>query len=231
MNTSTYCIKILVPCDLIYKLNCLYTIALSTTKRMLINRNESSTKYYPELPSTVVKALIRKYQKNIKCQIINNLVIPLSGDKGRQIKNEKNGIRIPSLFGKKIIPVKFSYPINGFVRSIEFFQRKGVWYGSLCYNTLVESTVKTLGCIGIDRNSVGNIAVFADSQTGTVRKLGICPARTKATMRGRRKNLQKAGKFRLLSKLSRKQRRLLARLMLPLTQVLLPVQPSPQETL
>jgi len=174
---------------------------------MLKRRWESSTKYYPELPSVIAKALIQKYQRNLKCKSIRNLVLPICSDKGREIKIEGAGIRVRALFKKTVIPVVFPRPIDGFVRSAEFFRREGRWFCSLCYNTTPEPTIEADGCIGVDRNSVGNVAVFADSQTGTVRKLGLCPARTKATMRGRRKNLQKAGKFRFLSKLRRKQRR------------------------
>lgn len=174
---------------------------------MLKNRGESSSKFYPEIPCVVSKSLISKYQRNPKCKSVSNLVIPICGDKGKQIKTVDGGIRIPALFKKTVLPLVFPKPIDGFVRSIEFFKRKNVWYGSVCYNTLVEKTIETVGFVGVDRNSVGNVAVFADSVTGIVRKLGICPARTKAAMRGRRKNLQKARKFRLLSKLRLKQSR------------------------
>ncbi len=51
---------------------------------------------------------------------------------------------------------------------------------------------------------------MADPQTGQVFKLGVSPAPTKVAMRGRRKNLQKDGKFRFLRKLRSKQRRRMA---------------------
>jgi len=56
-------------------------------------------------------------------------------DKGKQIKLDKNGLRIPALFKKEVLPVVFPKPVYGFVRSIEFFKRKGVWLASICYNT------------------------------------------------------------------------------------------------
>lgn len=174
---------------------------------MLKRRKLSSTKHYPELPSVIAKGMIRKYQQNQKCLKIRNLAIPLCGDKGSRIKLEVGGVRIPTLFKKAILPVIFPHQITGFVRSAEFFRRNGQWFCALCYNTPNVQSIQPTGCIGVDRNSVGNVAVFADPQNGIVRKLGICPARTKVVMRGRRKNLQKAGKFRLLSKLRRKQSR------------------------
>lgn len=207
VNTVARCVKVLIPDELAHRLESLYAPSLSAARHMLKNRTECSSKFYPELPCVISKSLIAKYQRNPKCREITNLVLPICGDKGRQIKLEGSGVRVPSVFGKTVLPVAFPHPVFGFVRSVEFFRRKGIWYGSFCYNTSVTSGFKSEGCIGVDRNSVGNIAVFADSQTGIVRKLGICPARTKASMRGRRKNLQKAGKFRLLSKLQRQQRR------------------------
>ena len=201
------CVKFRVSDDLRVRLDDLFDIAKGSVKRMLKNRSELSTKFYPELPSVISKALIAKYQKNLKCRAVKSLVIPICGDRGKQVKLVDGGIRIPALFKKEVLQVVFPKKIEGFIRSAEFFKRKNVWYGSLCYNTPVEATIETVGFIGVDRNSVGNVAVFADSATGTVRKLGICPARTKAVMKGRRKNLQKSRKFRLLKKLRLKQSR------------------------
>ncbi len=188
-------------------LNGVYVLSKPLVERMLKNRAENSTRFYQGVPSVVSKGLISKYQKNPKCRIVKNLILPICGDKGMIIKLIDGGIRIPALFKKEVLPVVFPKKIEGFIRSVEFFKRKNVWYGSLCYNTPVEKAIETVGFIGVDRNSVGNVAVFADSVTGTVRKLGICPARTNAVMRGRRKNLQKARKFRLLKKLRLKQSR------------------------
>ncbi len=174
---------------------------------MLRRRSDSSSKFYPEIPCVVSKSLISKYQRNKKCRGVSNLVIPICGDKGKQIKLEGDGVRIPALFKKFMLPVVFPFRVEGFVRSVEFFRREGQWYATFCYNTPKQADIEATGVIGVDRNSVGNVAVFADPQTGEVRRLGLCPARTKAAYRGRRKNLQRAGKFRLLSKLRRKQRR------------------------
>jgi IS605 OrfB family transposase len=59
----------------------------------------------------------------------------------------------------------------------------------------------------LSRCSLAVERMLADLETGAVRKLGICPARTKFVFRRRRKNLQRAGNTRLLKKLYRKQRR------------------------
>lgn len=206
-KTAPTNLKFRIPENLYHILNGVHIASKPLVERMLKNRSEDTTKFYPEIPSVISKALISKYQKNLKCRAVKNLVIPICGDKGKQVKLVDGGIRIPALFKKEVLLVVFPKKIDGFIRSVEFFKRDNVWYGSLCYNTPVEATIETVGFVGVDRNSVGNVAVFADSVTGTVRKLGICPARTKAVMRGRRKNLQKARKFRLLKKLRLKQSR------------------------
>jgi putative transposase len=59
----------------------------------------------------------------------------------------------------------------------------------------------------VDRNSRENVAVMADRQTGKVQRLGIDSSLTKEVFRNRRSALQRAGKYRLLKKLRRKQRR------------------------
>jgi hypothetical protein len=91
--------------------------------------------------------------------------------------------------------------------SNELFRREGEWFASVCYHAAKDPLVACEGVIGVERNARGNIAVFADPKTGTVRNLGICPARTKFVFRRRRKNLARAGKTRLLKKLYRKRRR------------------------
>ena len=175
--------------------------------RMLHLREASSSKYYTEIPCVVAKSLIAKYQRNEKCVTVTNPVIPICGDKGKQIKLEKGGLRIPALFKKEILPITFPKPVVGWVRSIEFFKRKGQWLASVCYNTHVQPQIEVEGCIGVDRNSVGNVAVLADPQNGQVRHLGFNPAATKDNWRRRRANLKSRGKIRTLRHLSRKQSR------------------------
>jgi len=210
INTVTCTVKVKIPDAFSHKLKQLYTPALKCARRMLQRRNENSTKHYKEIPSVIAKSLIAKYQRNAKCRNIKSLVLPICGDKGKQIKLVEGGVRIPVLFKKDVLPVTWPRKVVGYVRSVEFYHREGQWYGTFCYNTTAELPVLARDVVGLDRNSAGNIAVLADPCTGKVIKLGLSPAPTKQAMRGRRKNLQHAGKFRLLSKLRRKQRRRMA---------------------
>ena len=53
---------------------------------MLRDRSLSGSKYYPELPWVISKSLIAKYQRNMNLKVVTNVVLPICGDKGRQIK-------------------------------------------------------------------------------------------------------------------------------------------------
>jgi len=199
--------KVKVPSRLALRLEDLHAPSLLVARRMLKNRHESSSSFYHEIPCVISKSLIDKYQRNRRCKNIRNLVLPVCGDKGKQIKLVDGGIRVPAIFHKEVLPIVFPLPVHGFIRCVEFFKREGQWYASVCYNTPKAKTIDCCGVVGVDRNSVGNIAVMADVQTGKVLKLGFSPAPTKRAMRGRRSNLQRARKFRLLAKIRRRQRR------------------------
>jgi IS605 OrfB family transposase len=174
---------------------------------MLANRDKTSSKYYPDIPCVLAKSLVSKYQHNHRCQSITRLTLPICGDKGKQVKLIDGGFRIPSVFGKAVIQTNWRHPVMGFIRQAELLQRNGDWFAAVSYNTVGSEPINPEFCVGVDRNSVGNIAVMADPTTGYVEHLGFNPARTKATWRGRKSNLQKAGKNRLLSKIKHKQER------------------------
>jgi len=174
---------------------------------MLSDRDKTSSKYYPNIPCVVAKSLISKYQHNSKCKSVKHLVLPVCGDKGRQIKLVEDGFRIPSIFGKAAIRAEWYHPVEGHIRQVELLQRDGAWFAAVSYNTISAELIQASTCVGIDRNSVGNIAVMSDPETGYVEHLGFNPARTKEVWNGRRKNLQKASKFRLLFRIRRKQER------------------------
>lgn len=207
VHAMARCTKARVPDELCHVLDALYPKALDAARAMLSNRRLSSSKHWQTIPCVVAKSLITKYQRNLKCKNIKSLVIPLCGDKGKQVKLVDGGIRVPALFKKAVLPVKFPWPVTGSVRHVEFYKRDGQWLVSVCVNTPCEPKIIITGVLGVDRNSVGNVAVMADVQTGKVLKMGMDPAGTKRCFRGRRKNLQKGGKNTLLRKIRRKQLR------------------------
>ena len=206
-DTVTCCVKVKVPDSLALILDTIEPLARLCVDRMLVHREWSSSKFYPELPCVIAKSLVAKYQRIRKCRVVRNLVLPICGDKGTQIKLEGNGIRIPALFRKSVLPVVWLHTPTGFIRSIEFLRRGGAWFASICYNVRKESSFQSTGNVGVDRNSVGAVATLADPQNGKVLHLGFNPARTKEAWRGRKANLQSLGKHRLLHKIRNKQSR------------------------
>jgi len=206
-ETMCLSLKVSVPIHLHPRLEELLSQSHKAVKEMLANRDKRSSKDYPALPCVLSKSLINKYQRNRKCKHVKSLVLPVCGDKGKQIKREPNGIRIPAFFKKEVISIEFERPIVGFIRGAEFLKRDGEWYCSLSYNTPLQDVRYTSTTLGVDRNSVGNIATIAIPETGLVRVLGPSGAKLKENYRNRRKNLQKDGKFKLLAKRNRRQSR------------------------
>jgi len=207
VDTVTCCVKVKVPDSLALILDTIEPLARLCVDRMLVHRELSSSKFYPEVPCVIAKSLVAKYQRNKRCRVVRNLVLPLCGDKGKQIKLEGNGIRIPALFRKAVLPVVWLRPAIGFIRSVEFLRRGGEWFASICYNVQKESPFHSTGNVGVDRNSVGAVATLADPQNGKVLHLGFHPARTKEAWRGQKANLQSLGKHRLLHQIGNKQSR------------------------
>lgn len=194
-----------IPHNLSPILDDLYQKSSVCVVRMLEDRTKSSSKYYKEIPCVIAKSLISKYQKNIKLKKIKSLVLPICGDKGKQVKIVDGGIKIPALFKKAILPAVFSKHISGFIRYVEFFKRSGKWFMSYSYNTPVAQKQEVRGFLGVDRNSVGNVAVCANIMSGKVRKFGPDTSGISKNFRNRRKNLQKKGAKNALKKIRRKQ--------------------------
>ena len=207
VDAVTCCIKVKIPDSLRPVLDALVPKAHACVVRMLADRDQTSSKYYKEVPCVIAKSLIAKYQRNKRCKQVSNLVLPLCGDKGKQIKLEAHGIRIPALFKKEVLPVVWLRLPVGFIRSAEFFMRGGEWYCAVAYNARAEKQFLCTGTVGVDRNSVGAVATLADPQNGKVLHLGFNPARTKAVWKGRKSNLQSLRKKRLLHKIRNKQSR------------------------
>jgi len=199
--------KVVMPSHLTPILEDMSTRAKGCLERMLQDRTLRSSKSYKEIPCVLAKSLISKYQRNKRLKEVKNLVLPICGDKGRQVKLVQGGIRVPALFKKEIIVVSLPKPIIGFIRQVEFFKRGKVWYMSYSYNTLTKPLSKIRGFLGVDRNSVGNVATIADSKTGKVLKLGPSTAGLSYNFRRRRANLQRKKATGALKKLRRKQSR------------------------
>ncbi len=221
VDTVACTVKVQIPDTFAGLLWDLHRRSAVAVREMLTHRDKTSSANYSTIPCAVAKSLITKYQRNRKCKSATNVVIPICGDKGRQIKMAPalDGVRIPVLFQKYILPVVWQRPVAKLydekrkieyyaIRSVEVLHRKGKWYAHISYDTPKEQVLrKPTGTCGVDRNSVGAVATLADHQTGKVLHLGFNPAKMKEVWRGRKSNLQSLGKNRLLFKIRNKQSR------------------------
>lgn len=121
--------KVPVPVEFHAILETLSDASLISVRRMLENREQTSSKFYKEVPCVVAKSLSAKYQRNAKCKAVHRLCIPICGDKGKQVKIVPGGLRVPALFKKAVIPCQFPLPISSFIRQVEMFKRGGRWSG------------------------------------------------------------------------------------------------------
>ncbi len=204
-HTMCLTFKVVIDHKLSPILDSLYKKADKCVKRMLNHREKSSSKYYKSIPCALSKSLIAKYQKNKKTIVVSRLVLPICGDKGRQVKIVKNSIRVPVIFKNTLIPITFPKPIIGYIRQVEFFKRDKKWFMSYSYNTPIITQLTPLSYLGVDRNAVGNVATIADSTTGKVKILGCDVAKITENFRNRRSNLQKKGAKNALVQLQKKQ--------------------------
>jgi IS605 OrfB family transposase len=221
IDTVACTVKVQIPDVFAGLLWDLHRRSVAAVDQMLAHRDKTSSANYSTIPCAVAKSLIAKYQHNKKCKSATNVVIPICGDKGRQIKMSPtlDGIRIPVLFQKYTLPVVWMRPVAKLydekrkleywaIRNVEVLHRKGKWYAHISYDTPKEQPAfKPKGVVGVDRNSVGAVATLADPQNGKVLHLGFNPAYTKQVWQGRKANLQSLGKNRLLHKIRNKQSR------------------------
>lgn len=208
IDAVTCCVKVKIPDTLAHGLDPLLERAKIAVKRMLSDRTLSSSKYYADLvPCVISKSLITKYQRNPQCKNVDRPVLPICGDKGKQIKVADGGIRVPTLFKKQVLLVTFPRPITGHIRNIECFKRSGEWFASICYAAIAASGASVQGCVGVDRNTVGNMATMCDPQNGKVRILGVSAGPFKYNFRRRKAKLMSQGRRRQASQLRRKQER------------------------
>src|SRR5215475_9587724 len=133
VDTVTCTVKLKIPDALARRLDSLLPPVEICLKRMLGDRSLSSSKYYPELPCVISKSLIAKYQRNKKLKVVTNVVLPICGDKGPQIKWDGASLRIPAIFkGETIRYAPDRAPVRddeGRVNlSGEFFHREDEWY-------------------------------------------------------------------------------------------------------
>lgn len=139
------------------------------------------------LKSMISNQILKKYSGNqkVKCVKSVKLAIP---NQGIQVDKFARTIYAPCL--KLILKYEFS---NSFekVNQIEIGEKYAYVSVSIPEQELVGAT----DWIGVDRNTVGHIAVVSDPETGKVLKLGKSALHVHNKYKNMRKTLQKKGKY------------------------------------
>jgi IS605 OrfB family transposase len=196
---DTMCLtsKFLVRGIIISHLDNLYQTAKKSIPKIFAGAK--STKDFPELPSVIAKALVRKYPK---AKAIKRITLPICADKGRQVRLTPDGLYVACL--KTTFPVSFRrQPLA--VRGIEFIKRRRRWFLYVQHDVSIPmSTFQATDVVGVDMNSRGNVATISYG-AGKVRRLGPDVGSIKFNFRKQRKRHQTNGHTQKAKKVSGKQ--------------------------
>lgn len=194
---DTMCLtgKFLVRGVIISHLDSLYQKAKKAIPKILAGAK--STKDFPELPSVIAKALVRKYPK---AKAIKRITLPICADKGRQVRLTSDGLYVSCL--RTTFPVTFQRQPSQ-IAAVEFIKRKRRWFLHVQY--YVKCTIfQAVDVVGVDMNSRGNVATVAYGQ-GKVRRLGPDVGAIKFNFRKQRNRHQTNGHTQKAKKVSGKQ--------------------------
>lgn len=150
------------------------------------------------LKSAIANQILRKYSRNKRLKRVKSVKLTIPS---QSIKVEGNVLKIACL--KLELPISFRRDFSK-INQVELDDEF-----AFVSVTLPERGMKQVSnFIGVDRNATGHIAVIANPQSGKVWKLGK-PAQTiRNKYRAMRKNLQKAGKYRLVKKIRNRESRI-----------------------
>src|ERR1035441_7686194 len=179
-------------------LDLLYQQAKKILPRLLAGAK--SSKDFPELPSMIANAMIRKYAK---AKQIHKVTLPCNAYRGEIVRLVPEGLYVTFL--KTTFPVKFQKAPEQ-VLAIEFIKRKRVWFLCVQYRVSVEKRFVAEDVVGVDSNSRGNVATIAFG-AGKVRRLGPDLGSVKYNYRKSRRKRQKKRQTQKLKKMSQKQSR------------------------
>jgi len=152
-----------------------------------------------KLPSAISNQILRKYNKS-KCKKVSRVKLTVPSQKGKiiQVDQATQTIYIPCLKLK----LNYQFP-NTFLKVNQVELDNKYAYVSC---TVVEAKLKVAtNYIGVDRNTMGHIAVIANPATGKVVKLGKKGNYINNKYKNIRKKLQKKGATQQLKVIKKKE--------------------------
>jgi putative transposase len=155
-----------------------------------------------KLPSTICKGVMKKYgnQKKIKSVHRENIKLVLQGE-DIKVHEETNSLWIPclKLHLENTIPYTFT-KINQAEIDKDFVY--------ISFTIAEQTEMIPQKFIGVDRNTTGHVVVTANPDTGKIEKFGKSALHVHRKYSAIRKQLQREGKFRELSRVKDRENRI-----------------------
>jgi len=139
------------------------------------------------LKSMVANQILRKYSRSKTAKSVKSVKLAVP-NQGIKVDRDTNTISAPCLK----LSLRYEFPDNfEKVNQIEI----GSEYAYVSVSIPEPELIKAEKWIGVDRNTVGHIAVVADPESGKVIKLGKSALHIHQKYKNLRKGLQKKGKY------------------------------------
>jgi len=139
------------------------------------------------LKSMVANQILRKYSRSNTAKSVKSVKLAVP-NQGIKVDRDTNTISAPCLK----LSLRYEFPDNfEKVNQIEI----GSEYAYVSVSIPEPELIKAEKWIGVDRNTVGHIAVVADPESGKVIKLGKSALHIHQKYKNLRKGLQKKGKY------------------------------------
>lgn len=139
------------------------------------------------LKSMVANQILRKYSRSNTAKSVKSVKLAVP-NQGIKVDRDTNTISAPCLK----LSLKYEFPDNfEKVNQIEVGEK----YAYISVSIPEPELIKAEKWIGVDRNTVGHIAVVSDPESGKVIKLGKSALHIHQKYKNLRKGLQKKGKY------------------------------------
>ena len=156
------------------------------------------------LKSAIANQILREYSRNKKLKEVKNanLIIP---NQSIKVNQKKRSIEIPCL------KFKFGYQFRNDFTKINQIEMNKEWI-FVSVTIPEKKEIKVKNWIGIDRNTVGHIAVLANPKTGKVVKLGKEALHIHNKYKNIRRDLQSKGKYKKVKAIKNRESRIVRNL-------------------
>ncbi len=150
------------------------------------------------LKSVISNQILRKYSRNRNARKVNRakLTVPAQGIKSN---HEDRTVSVPSL------KLEMNYLFRNDFEKVSQIELDNE-FAYISVTVPENTTIEPDGYLGVDRNTVGHIAVVGNPKTGKILKLGKEAEHIHRKYKNMRRNLQKKGKYKKVKKTKRREK-------------------------